>query len=155
VCKGLPAGGSLSDEEFAAFLDACRAEAVAKQEAFQRRLAGSSRWSYDMDRGTLQVGELGFGMTPIGTFSAERCSWLWAWANEDFPAAARQAAAPIQSLREVTGFAVFALPGIGASAVDAQDFVAFGVHALEATGFFRCPREGGPTLYLAVHEATG
>ena len=34
----------------------------------------------------------------------------------------------------------------------ARDFAAMAVHLLGAIGFFRCPSEDGPTLYLAVHE---
>jgi hypothetical protein len=150
ICRGLPIDGSLTDEQFAGFLDACRREMAGKQQTFQQRIEGASRWRYEMVEGTLTVGDTVFGMTPIGTFSEEHKSWLWAWANPDFPPSARQAASGIQSLHAITGFKVFLNEGTTASAVDAQDLVAFAVHALSASGFFRCPSDG-PTLYLAVH----
>jgi hypothetical protein len=151
ICRGLPVDGSMSDEEFFAFLAACRDELADKQARFLSRIAGASRWQYEMADGSLTIGDTRFGMTPIGTFSPEHQSWLWAWANEDFPEAARAASRRIQGLHAVTGFRVFLDPGIGASAADAQDFVAVAVHQLGAIGFFRCPSDG-PVLYLAVHE---
>ena len=154
ICRELPVGGSLSDKEFFAFVAACREELVAKQSRFQERIKGSDHWSYEMADGTLTIGATRFGMTPIGTFSPEYQSWLWAWANEEFPAIARDASKRLQVLHSLTGFRVFIDPGIGASLEDAQDFAAVSVHQLGAIGFFRSPSKG-PTLYLAVHEPEG
>ena len=43
ICRGLPAGGAASsDEEFFAFLAACRDELAEKQDRFQQRFAGRS-----------------------------------------------------------------------------------------------------------------
>ena len=100
---------------------------------------------------SLTIGDIVFGMTPIGTYSSEYGSWLWAWANEDFPPTARQAAERIRTLHDITRFRVFLDPGIKASPEDADDFVALAVHALDAAAFFRCPSPD-PTLYLAVHD---
>jgi len=55
-------------------------------------------------------------------------TWLWAWANEEFPEAARAVSRQLQLLHSVTGFRVFINPGIEASAADAQDFAALSVH---------------------------
>ena len=153
VCRGLPIRGSLSDDEFLAFVVSCRNELAAKQVTFQRRIQGASRWSYEMADGTLTIGGSVFGMTPIGTYSSAHDSWLWAWANEEFPAVARTASARIQALHTVTGFRVFIDPGIKASSADAQDFTALAVHILGAIGFFQCPSDG-PVLYLAVRETS-
>ena len=151
VCRGLPIQGSLSDDEFLAFLASCRKELAAKQEIFEHRIQAASRWFYDMADLTLAIDDLLFGITPIGTHSETNNSWLWAWANEDLPVVARTASRRIQALHAVTGFRVFIDPGIQASPLDAQAFTASAVHILDAIGFFRCP-SGGPTLYLAVHE---
>jgi hypothetical protein len=152
ICSTHPTGVGLSDEAFAAFLDLCRGELVPKQERFQQRIRGSKRWTYEMTDGSLTIGDTRFGMVPIGTYSTEYQSWFWAWANEDFPAVAREAAARIRGLYETTGFRVFDQPGIDGSSEDAQDFVALAVHQLEASAMFRCPSDGGPILYLAVFE---
>lgn len=146
----------MSDEEFYAFLGSCRDELAVKQAAFEKRIAGARQWHCEMAQASLDIGETKFGMTPIGTYSTEYQSWLWAWANEDFPELARAASRQIQGLYDVTGFRVFLEEGIGASAADARDFAALAVHHLDAQAFFRCPSEGAePVLYLAVHDVQG
>jgi hypothetical protein len=143
----------MSDEAFFAFLAACRDELVTTQARFQRQIGDAPRWHYEMADGSLVIGGTCFHMTPIGTFSPEYQSWLWAWANEDFPEVARAASRRIRDLHAVTGFQLFLDRGIKASAADAQDFAAMAVHQLGAIGFFRCPSDApAPVLYLAVHE---
>jgi hypothetical protein len=142
---------SLSDDEFAAFLTSCRSESATKQQAFADVTRGASRWLYDLSDQSLAIGDVVYDMTPIGTHSVAYGSWLWAWANEDFPESARVASSRIQGLHGTTGFRVFVTPGIGASAKDADDFAALAVHILNARAFFRCPSDG-PTLFLAVHD---
>jgi len=132
ICRGLPVGGSMSDEEFFAFLTACRDELAVKQERFQLRVRGGARWSYEMADCSLTIGSARFPMTPVGTYSPDYQNWLWAWANEDFPLATREAARQLQTLHAMTGFRVFLDPGIGASLADAQDFAALAVHQLGA-----------------------
>lgn len=151
ICRALPVDGRMTDEEFFAFLSACREELADKQSRFERRIAGPGRWSYDLRDGSLTVGSERFSVTAVGTYSVEYQTWLWAWANEDFPEAARAASRRLQSLHDVTGFRVFINPGIEASSADAQDFTALSVHHLEAIGFFRGGADS-PILYLAVHE---
>jgi hypothetical protein len=141
----------MSDDEFFAFLNACRRELGALQSQFQERIEEGRPWSYDLADGTLRIGDESFPIVPIGTYSAEYNSWLWAWANEDFPLSSRETSKHLQSLHTLTGFQVFLDRGIGASASDAQDFAALAVHCLGAIGFFRVP--GTPILYLAVHES--
>jgi uncharacterized protein DUF6882 len=151
VCRGKPIDGSMSDEAFAAFLNACRNELVEKQRRFQERIAGAERWHYDLETGSLIFDAQRFPMIPIGTHSPERQTWLWAWANQDFPDVARQASLQFQSLHAITGFGAFLDPGIDASSVDAQDFSALAIHISNAIGLFRAPT-AGPTLYLTVLE---
>lgn len=153
ICRGVPLGGSMSDDEFFAFVAACQDELAIKQASFQQRISQATRWQYEMADGSLTIGETRFGMTPIGSFSPSYQTWLWAWANDEFPETARAASRRIQALHSLTGFRVFLDPGIEALPDDAQTFAALAVHQLEAIGFFRCPSDGSaPDLYLAVHE---
>lgn len=142
---------SLSDAEFASFLTSCRSESATKQEAFVDATRDASRWLYNMSDQSLTIGDVVYDMTLIGTHSAVYDSWLWAWANEDFPESARVASSQIQGLHGITGFRVFVTPGVGASAKEADDFAALAVHILDARAFFRCPSDGA-TLFLAVHD---
>jgi len=150
ICHGLPVDGRMTDAEFFAFLSACRDELADKQSAFQR-ISGGGRWVYDLRDNSLTIGSERFPITAIGTYSIDYETWLWAWANEEFPEVARAASRELQSLHSVTGFRVFMNPGIEASSQDAQDFAALAVHHLGAIGFFRDGSES-PILYLAVHE---
>jgi hypothetical protein len=152
ICRGQPINGSMSDEQFFAFLTACRAELVEKQTRFQQRIEGRQRWFYELADCSLIIGDERFAITPVGTHSPEYQTWLWAWANDDLAALARDTSKQLRGLYDVTGFRVFSDPGIAASSADAQDFTALAVHYLGAIGFFRCPSSDGPTLYLAVHE---
>jgi hypothetical protein len=67
----------MSDDEFAAFLVLCRDELGTKQAAFQHRIEGASKWFYEMADATLAIENAVFGMTPIGTYSADYNTWLW------------------------------------------------------------------------------
>jgi hypothetical protein len=147
----MPVGDSLSDAEFASFLASCRSESATKQQAFADATRSAPRWFYDMGDQSLTIENVIYDMTPIGTHSPTYHSWLWAWANEDFPQPARVASSRIRELHGTTGFRVFITPGISASTTDADDFAALAVHILEARAFFRYPSDG-PTLYLAVHD---
>ncbi|MDB5318776.1 MAG: hypothetical protein JWN40_407 [Phycisphaerales bacterium] len=151
ICRTLPAGQALTDDAFDALLAACREELAAKQERFQQRIAGAARWFYEMADGSLTIGDTRFGMTPIGTYSAAQQSWLWAWANEEFPPMAKESAAAVRDLYVVTGLRVFVGPSTPASPADAMSCVAFAVHQLGAIAMFRSPSED-PVLYLAVFE---
>jgi len=141
----------MSDQEFTAFADACRSELSALQNAFLRQLKRGADWFYDLNDCTLRIGDQIFSMTPIGTYSSEYRTWLWAWANEEFPSQAREASMRIQQLHSLTGFAVFLNQGTKATPIEAQDLVAMAVRCLGAIGFFRTSGEA-PMLYLAVHQ---
>jgi hypothetical protein len=149
VCSKALKSGSMSDEQFSAFIAVCRDELTRLQSQFQERIRGSGQWFYNLSDCTLRIGDISFPITPIGTHSPERQSWLWAWANEEFPLRAREASKSIRALQTLTGFRAFTSPSIGASDSEAQDLAALAVHCLGAIGIFRVP--GTPTLFLAVH----
>lgn len=141
----------MTDAEFNAFVEACHKELEQKQSAFNVRISSARQWAYEMADGTLTIGETCYPMIPIGTFSPAYQTWLWAWANEEFPDRAREASRFLQDLQWITGFRIFLTPGFPATASKVNDFLALAVHQLDATGFFRCESDG-PTLYMAVQE---
>jgi Family of unknown function (DUF6882) len=98
ICRGLPVGGSMSDEEFFGLVAVCRKELDEQQACFQQRISGASSWSFEMADCSLTIGRERFSMTPVGTHSQEYQTWLWAWANEEFPHAAREASTKLQAL---------------------------------------------------------
>jgi hypothetical protein len=48
------------DEEFLAFLNACRKQLADKQARFQQRIGGTGRWLYDLADCFLTIGEKRF-----------------------------------------------------------------------------------------------
>jgi hypothetical protein len=149
------AGGAMTDAAFAAFVARCRAELAEKQTKFQRRIEGSSTWSYDLQRGELRVGAVPFPIAPIGTLNASYGTWLWAWwANDSLPEVARTRALGIQALQTTTGFQVFVIQGLPTSPGEANDLTALAVHQLGAVGVFRVPWTEA-TLFLAVFDPLG
>jgi hypothetical protein len=152
LCQGVAGPGEMTDEQFEAFLEACRAELREKQASFTQRTGNYGKWSYDLSTERLTLGEETFAIVAVGSHSPSHETWLWGWANEDYPQNARSAAQQIQQLFELTGFRVFTDPGCPASSLDAQDFTALALHQLGGCGMFRIPskREDGPTTYLAV-----
>lgn len=149
ICRGQPINGSFTDDAFNAFVAACHAELEDKQRVFWPQISGAGRWRYELDEGSIFFGGDSYPMIPIGTFSPEYQSWLWAWANEDFPELARATSHRLQDLNVTTGFRVFLDPGFPISPDEVNDLVAMSIHQLGAIGFFRSPSEG-PTLYLAI-----
>ena len=150
ICQGQPTDGSMTDDEFASFLDGCRAELVAKQSGFVQSLSEDGKWDYDLANSSLRIGTCDYRITAIGTHNPELQTWLWAWANDTFPDSARSASSTIKTLFDVTGFRVFTDDGINATSHDAQALSACAIHVLGAAGLYRCPGEA--TLYLAVHQ---
>jgi hypothetical protein len=154
ICRGQPVGGSMTDTAFFTFVDACRKEFAAKQARFVERIANAPDWNYELSDCSLTIGKQRFEVTVVGTFSAEYQTWLWGWANEDFPELAKERSRRIRDLADLTGFRVFSQPGIGASVDDAHDFAAMAIHQLDAIGLFRGSSKT-PELFLAVHERLG
>jgi hypothetical protein len=139
----------MSDEDFSAFLAHCRAEFAARQSRLLPRITAAATFSYDLNDCSLTLGEEHFTIIPVGTHNASLQTWLWAWANDSFPPAARESSRRLQGLFQTTGFRVFLDPGITATSTDAQDFTAIAVHHVNAIGFFR-KTSNDVTLYLAI-----
>ena len=141
----------MTDEAFHDLLSQCRAELQSKQDAFIDSVQQGQWWHYDLDQETLSIGSQTFRITVIGSFDNEDQSWLWAWANDSFPQAARDSSAKIKQLHESTRFQVFLDAGTDATSADAQDLSALAIHWLGADGLFRVPGKEGPTMYFAVY----
>lgn len=152
ICRGQSINGSMTDEEFAAFLDACRAEGDAKQALFRERCGDRFQWCYDLAQGWLEIDSTRFPITLIGSYGHEYHTWLWAWANDEFTDQAREKSRSLQQLHTVTGFAVFADEGMNATEDDVLDLLSLSVHQLGAIGYYRI-LDGQRDFYLAVHES--
>jgi hypothetical protein len=145
-------GDQMTDEQFSELVMLCNEEFATKQQKFQIWIASSEKWFYDLEDCSLTIGNMQFRITPIGTYSKTSETWLWGWANPEFPPHAIEASSRLKSLYDITGWSVFENQGTNASSADAQVFSALALHVLDAVGLFKCGGEGEPMLYLAVHE---
>ncbi len=148
TCKG-GRRDSMSDAEFADFLNACRSELDLKQKGISEYL-GRRPYTYDINQGVLTLDGNAHDIVVVGTYCVSRRTWLWGWANDSYSDAARERSALLKRLRDLTGFQVFADDGLMATASDAQNLVAIAVHYLAAEGYWQ---EDFTDLqvFLAIH----
>ena len=154
TCKRADDSEAISHDDFMRIVEVAESELRTKQDFFQRRTAEIGTYFYDLDDCTLKLDDLVFRIVPIGTFSNPYQSWLWAWANDEFPTVARDASARIKQLYDLTRWEVFASEGIPTSISDAQTLCALAIHILGAHGLYKLPGETleEPILYLAVMD---
>lgn len=148
ICSGMSTNGGMTDIEFGNFLTQCRREYDVKQQRLGA-VVGNDSTAYDLFKNNLRIGARNFSTTAIGSFSPEYKTWLWGWANRNFPEVAKVKSSNIKKLFGITGFNIFMDEGARATAVDAISFSAMAVHILEADGCM-CFEEGS-MLFLAVY----
>jgi len=148
ICQQLPADGSLTDEQFSAFMDSCQESLADLQNRFFDAIPDDAEWSYDLESGQFQIDGKSYPFVVIGSHNEELNTWLWGWANESLPSSARQSSKTIQQLQQLTGSQVFVDEGLEAGEADAEALSAMAVHVLGARGLFLC--RGEANLYLAL-----
>lgn len=80
-------------------------------------------------------------VTPLGTFSSETATWLWAWANDSFLPALREKATRLKKLSDKTGKPHFAQRRIKATEIRAWRLAGICVKHLRAQGCYRIPTD--------------
>ena len=95
---------------------------------FWPQISEAGRWHYELADGSIIFGGTRYSMVPIGTFSPDYQTGLWAWANEDFPHFARSECQRLQGLHVTTGFRVLLDPGFPVSPEGVNDLVALSIH---------------------------
>lgn len=148
----------MTDREFEAFVDGCYEELKAKQEALMEkyRLGEYDEFWFDQPSGTLQFKrgegvELAFNVVPVGSWSGNSNSWMWAWANESVDEALKAASMKIQGLADHTGYAVFTNGSFPAEELMAHELTAMAVHHLSALGMYIAPA-GNLKTFLALMD---
>lgn len=125
--------------------------------AFNQRLPNGAR-SFDLDACTLTTGGTTISMQVIGTFSAERATWVWAWADENLPQFpdAIVAAEDLRAYGERYGYEALTSPNVDLSefgdADRAAEMLAFiAIAVLDARGYVSVPT-GDVRTYLVSHD---
>jgi hypothetical protein len=132
------------------FVDDCRDELSAKQEALVREFAlgDHERWDYDQATGELVFSNAGVVAVRarfelVGTLSTTSNTWLWAWANWHDLAGVRQRITALRERGDSEDWPHLNVPKWPAELCDAEGMVAVAVHLLGARGFYRTPYEHG------------
>lgn len=148
----------MTDKEFEVFVDSCYEELKTKQASLMEayNLGQYDTYWFDQPSGTLQFKnnekvELEFNVVPVGSWSGNSNSWMWAWANESVVDDLKTASATIKGLTDFTGYNVFSNGSFAAEEPMAHELTAMAVHYLDALGMYIVP-SGNLKTFLALME---
>lgn len=143
----------MTPEQLQAFVDRCASALRDKQEAFLAAENLASFRAFDLNRGKallrFREGSLPDREYPVillGTWLANRNSWLWAWAEDSLPAGTRRRAKGVQRLLDLTGLELWRQERLDCDEAMSWDLAAVAVEALEARGVYRIPGPGAHTF---------
>lgn len=138
---------TMSDAEFDTFVESSKAALQVKQDALESRfnLGHYASWSYDSSDSSLCLADdsgcvrMKADVIQIGSYSLEKCTWVWAWANLSLPAIQRERSEPLRGLYNRTGFNLFENEACEADESMAWELAAMAVEHLNAQGCYRGP----------------
>lgn len=122
----------------------CKVRQRAAQEAWPR-FRESKRWHYDDEARTLSFFDERPGtavvadVTITGSFSTRTSSWMWAWGNDGYSAAARAAVDPVRVFGEVRGIEKLRSAHWDAEEVDGWEVTQIAADLLGASAIYRAP----------------
>ncbi|PWQ93618.1 DUF6882 domain-containing protein [Leucothrix arctica] len=104
----------MDDQQFQTYIDKCFVDLEDKQEYLEESFGFSAfeEYKFDFDKEELYFingGETKKTATivPIGSFNDKTNAWVWAWANDAFPADLKTKAERFKELEEITGSNLF------------------------------------------------
>lgn len=137
---------SMEDDEFESFIDTSIDNLEAKQSNLEEKygLGYFDRYDLDVENEVITFSSssgkrLKATFIPIGTFSPDKSSWMWAWNNQAFTDSLRAKSEKLQSLSDLTGFEMFTNPTAEVDENMAWEMVAMSIHILESQGVYRAP----------------
>ena len=148
-----------STKEFGDFINSCFKELENKQIALVKdyNLTKYDAFWFNQSDETLQFKndgkvELEFIVVPVGPWSGESNSWMWAWANDSVTEGLRLKAAKIKELSDITGNDIFNDEAFEADEYMAQQLTAAAVHHLDALGIYIAPYDKLKTFLALIKE---
>ncbi len=119
------------------------------------RIGTWPRYDYDVDAGTLVFSESGAAkvvaeIQVVGTTSAKAGNWLWAWANDHWPAGRVADAERVRAFGETHGIAELTSGYVADDDLNALgwELTAVAARVTAAPGAYRPPSEGGALFLL-------
>jgi hypothetical protein len=102
------------------------------------------RW--DLDAGRLDIGGVSFLLVTVGTVSGD--SFLWAWANDAIPAAARRGLDAVRAFGAEHQLSLLTGPGFGGGLAQLKECVAISGRVLNAAGVWIDRTETGHIAFV-------
>ena len=122
-------------------------------ESFSSEVEGFEEWHYSLDDLSLEFKNHSeskkYEIIPIGTYSPERNSFLWAWANEDFAGSIADSALALKELESEFGFRAFSSKGFPCKQNDLDEILAISMYGLKGRTVFK-EKSNNPWLFLCV-----
>lgn len=146
----------MTENEFEIFIDQCYLELEDKQKFFLNHygIGQYDEYWYDQASESIQFKkegrvELEFGIVPVGSWSGNSKSWMWAWANKTVREELKTQSLKIKQLGDATGCNVFEQEAFEAEEITAHELTAMAVHHLDAMGMYIVP-SGNLKIFLAL-----
>jgi hypothetical protein len=137
-------------EQFAAYRHEAVHQLMELNECCEKthRISSWPRWDYNFDAGTLTFSENGVPkviatIQVIGSTSISGGTWLWAWANESFPAKVTEAVRRVRAFGQAEN-----LIQLTQECLPDDEYLGWGMSAvavkiLRSKGAYRCPGDNG------------
>ncbi len=153
--NGLDDGGCLSPEEFKQFRhESVHALSDLNDRCDERfRITSWPRWDYDLNAGKLVFSEEGTpkviaSVQVVGTTSTASNTWLWGWANENFPGSVTARICEVRAFGEREGLPQLTKPALPDDEYLGWEMTAIAARVIGAKGGYRCPYDSGFTYLV-------
>ena len=144
----------MNNKEFEEFKQRCIKYLIEKQKVFNEEIKNYTKFYYDLKLMQLELKSFWqkrkYRITVIGTYSTVYSSWLWGWANKDFPDNCTNDSLQLKKLYLKTQYNIFDDEGIKCSSIEADELSAISINFLNAKGLYKV-KDQEPWLFLAVY----
>jgi hypothetical protein len=112
----------------------------------RHELPAGAPYRWDMETGTMTIGDVTFRLVTVGTASGD--SFLWSWANEALPAMGKRGIERVRAYGVEHDLALLIQPEHNGGIPQAKECVALAGRILDAAGFFVEPTEHGCIVFV-------
>ena len=121
----------------------------ARNQAWRAKFAvGDVQYQWDLDRAEITFGDQVVArICVVGTTSAEEGTFLWSWANDWIPAAAKRGIEKVRDFGESNGLPLLTEPSLRGARPEALEVAAISGRILDADGGFF-----DSSIYFTLHE---
>ena len=144
--------------EFDQFVDRCYDELEKKQFYLKAEfgIGNCEKFEIDWQSGILKLKEnstvkLIAKITPIGSYSPNNSTWMWAWEYPSIPAPLKDKVERIKELGNITGMEIFAASIFQTETETVWEIAAMACYHLKSMGCYRAA-VGGVWVFATIDE---